>query len=238
MKPKSLNHPHADPFQHFMDVLRSPDLPESSISFLQSCGRPLHLARGEAAELREQEQRTAIFVSEGAAKLVGHVGADREQIVAFCFEGELLILSVTSHTPYTLQALTECRLLAFPAGDLITKVTEATSSAIVERTFLALDQARDASVLLGRKTAQEKLASFLVSMIDRIGVVGPKIIALDLPMSRREIGDCLGLTIETVSRQLTALRNHGIIKTYGRSKITILDMARLSERAVQASCTT
>ena len=75
-------------------------------------------------------------------------------------------------------------------------------------------------------------------MVDRIGVVGPKIIALDLPMSRREIGDCLGLTIETVSRQLTALRNHGIIKTYGRSKITILDMARLSERAVQASCIT
>ena len=240
MMPTSQRNSHDDPFQHFANVLLSSELSPQSTSVLQSSGRQIRVARGEMAELGALDRRTAIFVSDGAAKLVGHLGAEREQIVAFAFSGDLILLSASSpnsDTFYALQALNECSLLAFGANDLITSALKShgASNAIFEQIFLALDRARDTSVLLGRKTAQEKLASFLVSMADRIGSADGGTIYLDLPMSRREIGDCLGLTIETISRQMTALRNHGIVRTQDRSKIAILDLVRLREFAALAA---
>ena len=232
---------HDEPFQHFANVLLSSKLSPQSLSVLKSSGRQIRVARGEIAELGAIDRRTAIFVLEGSAKLVGHLGPEREQIVAFGFSGDLLLLSSSpqnSHALYVLQALKECSLLAFAANDLIASSLESQggSSAIFEQIFLALDRARDPSVLLGRKTAQEKLASFLVSMAERIGFADGSTIYLDLPMSRREIGDCLGLTIETISRQMTVLRNQDIIKTQDRSKIAILDLHRLREFAALVAC--
>ena len=232
---------HDEPFQHFANVLLSSKLSPQSLSVLKSSGRQIRVARGEIAELGAIDRRTAIFVLEGSAKLVGHLGPEREQIVAFGFSGDLLLLSSSpqnSHALYVLQALKECSLLAFAANDLIASSLESQggSSAIFEQIFLALDRARDISVLLGRKTAQEKLASFLVSMAERIGFADGSTIYLDLPMSRREIGDCLGLTIETISRQMTVLRNQDIIKTQDRSKIAILDLHRLREFAALVAC--
>ena len=85
--------------------------------------------------------------------------------------------------------------------------------------------------MLGRKTAQERLASFLVTMADRIGMQQGGQCVLDLPMSRRDIADSLGLTIETVSRQLTVLRDLALIETSGRSIVTLADIAALEDRA-------
>lgn len=242
MMSMSQRNSHAEPFQHFANVLLSSKLSPQSLSALQSSGRQIRVARGEIAELGALDRRTAIFVSEGSAKLVGHLGAEREQIVAFAFSGDLLLLSASpqnSHTLYVLQALNACSLLAFEANELIASALESRggTSAILEQIFLALDRARDISVLLGRKTAQEKLASFLVAMAERIGFADGSTICLDLPMSRREIGDCLGLTIETISRQMTVLRNQDVIKTQDRSKIAILDLARLRKYAALEACT-
>jgi len=97
--------------------------------------------------------------------------------------------------------------------------------------FVAFDQSRDMSVLLGRKTAQERVATFLTSMAERIGKQNDDGVSLSLPISRREIADSLGLTIETVSRQFTELRELGIIDTNGRSDVTILDRLRIREVA-------
>ena len=84
-------------------------------------------------------------------------------------------------------------------------------------------------LLLGRKNAREKVASFLLDMsrrlrADRSGVI-------DLPLSRQQIADILGLTIETVSRQISDMKRLGVIALAGRRGVRICDADRLESMA-------
>jgi CRP/FNR family transcriptional regulator len=82
-------------------------------------------------------------------------------------------------------------------------------------------------LLLGRKTAQEKIASFLLMMAEREGQ-GDRV---TLPMTRTDIGDYLGLTTETVSRTLTQLKNEGVITMKGIGEVTMADRDALEDMA-------
>jgi CRP/FNR family transcriptional regulator len=84
---------------------------------------------------------------------------------------------------------------------------------------------------LGHKSAAARLADFLVAMAERLAGCTSGACAFVLPMSRRDIGDSLGLTIETVSRQLTELREAGLVVTEGRSKVCLGDVAALARIA-------
>ena len=86
--------------------------------------------------------------------------------------------------------------------------------------------------VLGCQKAKERLASFLLSFADRVGLVyGDR---LDLPMSRQDIADHLGLTAETVSRMITALRNEGTILVPGSQQIVLRDMVALRALAAES----
>jgi CRP/FNR family transcriptional regulator len=96
-----------------------------------------------------------------------------------------------------------------------------------------LDAARDWAVVLGRMTAREKLAAFLVSLTRRFaqGADGPRPsdggVTLQLPLTREELADHLGLTIETTSRQMTALRKDGLIELGKARDVHIPDFGAL-----------
>ena len=77
-------------------------------------------------------------------------------------------------------------------------------------------------MMLGRKSAPEKVASFLNVLLERIGDVSMEPPVVALPMSRSDIADFLGLTTETVCRCLTALRKAGVIRVDGTSKVAVL----------------
>ena len=194
------------------------------------------LAAGENARLPADELGTVVFVREGAVKLVGHVGADREQIVAFGFAGEMLSFSVSSRSTYSLWSMTASKLLAIPASRLIDAAASDSNllQAWFTRTVSMIERSRAKAVMLGRKTARERLATFLCAMADRIGRQAGSAVVITLPMSRREIADSLGITIETVSRQFTDLRELGVVETRGRSEVRVIDMARLHRLAAFA----
>jgi CRP/FNR family transcriptional regulator len=80
--------------------------------------------------------------------------------------------------------------------------------------FVARDlgEAHDQMVLLGRRSAEEKVATFLVKWRDRLAKIGQATVITPLPMSRLDIADYLGLTIETVSRTFTKLERDGVIE--------------------------
>jgi len=102
---------------------------------------------------------------------------------------------------------------------------------LLENTTLSLRRCREKTIALGRKTAGERIAVFLVGMAERIGVEQDGRLVLELPMSRRDISDSLGLTIETVSRQLSKLRDDGVIETVGRSGVILNTLESLRDRA-------
>jgi len=94
-----------------------------------------------------------------------------------------------------------------------------------------LDEARDWMVTLGRKSASEKVASFLYLIATHIDpTVEQPETSFDLPLSRADIADFLGLTIETVSRQISKLKADNVIEILNYRHVTVPDLARLRLR--------
>jgi CRP/FNR family transcriptional regulator len=109
--------------------------------------------------------------------------------------------------------------------------------ALYRRALTDLETAREWMFLLGRKTAREKVASLLVSIASRIrrppscGTLAEPSTRFELPLSRNEIADALGLTIETVSREFRSLKDAGAISTTGRRSVTVLQPQLLQSLA-------
>jgi CRP/FNR family transcriptional regulator, anaerobic regulatory protein len=106
---------------------------------------------------------------------------------------------------------------------------------LLEMTLDELDAAREWMLLLGRKTAREKIASLISIIARRDAALQVRrtfgMLSVDLPLTREEMADYLGLTLETVSRQISALRKDGVISLEGNRHVSIPDLDRLLEEA-------
>jgi len=106
---------------------------------------------------------------------------------------------------------------------------------LLEMTLDELDAAREWMLVLGRKTAREKIASLLMIIARRDASLNLRkaegAMVFDLPLTREAMADYLGLTLETVSRQISALRKDGIIELQGKRHVTVPDFDLLIEEA-------
>ena len=106
---------------------------------------------------------------------------------------------------------------------------------LLEMTLDELDAAREWMLVLGRKTAREKIASLLTIIARRDASLNLRasksVMVFDLPLTREAMADYLGLTLETVSRQISALKRDGVILLQGKRHVTVPDFARLLEEA-------
>ena len=108
---------------------------------------------------------------------------------------------------------------------------------LFQQTLMELDEARDWLLAIGRKTARERVASLLHMIARHVPDNSPdaarlrSAVTFDLPLTRADMADFLGLTIETVSRQITRLRQDGIIIVEANRRISIPDIERLAELA-------
>ena len=220
------------PFARFAAAILPAGVAPDVRARFQSLARHV-VADAGGAPLEDQEQDQIVFVASGATKLVARASLGREQIVAFHFAGDLVSLPARARHSYSLVALQRSEFLSFCATDFLASAqdTSGMTNEILRRSLVSLSRCREKSITLGRKTAQERLASFLATMADRIGVPQDSGCVLDLPMSRRDIADSLGLTIETVSRQFTILRDLTLVETSGRSTVTLTDIPALEDRA-------
>lgn len=191
-------------------------------------GTKMTIARNEVAR-QKQDADHFVFIVSGATKLVAHATGGREQILSFHFKGDLVYVPAFPVSDFTLTALSDSELLSMSAGSVLDPRSDEPEIAIgvLLRTLVALERSRARCVLLGRATALERIASFLSEMAERIGSLNGGRCDIVLPMSRRDIADSLGLTIETVSRQFGELRDRGLLETIGRSEVRLLDLAGL-----------
>lgn len=150
----------------------------------------------------------------------------RRQIDAFHLAGDVFGLESGGHHRATAEAVDDVVAIAYRRGRFASLVHDhpAFGEQLVSSMLTSLDRANDHITLLGRKTALEKMASFLLDMARR----RPGADRVVLPMQRMDIADHLGLTIETVSRTLTQMVRDGLIRLADAGRTVILaDKARL-----------
>jgi len=161
----------------------------------------------------------------------------RRHISSFLGEGDLVGLNAASFYPYTAEAVTAATLVRYPrAGlDAMTERSASFARRLLATACRELEAARDQMLLLGRKRAEERIATFLLAMSRRQIAAGESGDPLHLPMSRTDIADYLGLTIETVSRTLSQLRRDGVIDLPSTQSVVFRDMEALSDLAGSSS---
>lgn len=185
-------------------------------------------------ELIASEEHISTYsnVMSGVVKLTKLMADGRQQIVGLQFAPDFLGRPFKRQTDIAAQAATEVKLCSFPAHvlDAMIKDTPELEHRLHEQALKELDEARDWMLTLGRKTASEKVASFLHMIATHIDpdFQNPNhIIRFELPLKRADIADFLGLTIETVSRQLTKLRKAGVIELENNRTVTVPSLSRL-----------
>ena len=180
-------------------------------------------------------------VVSGIATLTQTMEDGRRQIVGLLLPSDFVGRPGRETAAYDVTATTDLVMCCFrkkPFEELMLS-TPHVGQRLLEMTLDELDAAREWMLLLGRKTAREKLASLIAIIARREASLrhqemsGP--ITVDLPMTREAMSEYLGLTLETVSRQISALRKDGVIEIEGKRHIIIPDFDRLLEEAADDS---
>ena len=173
----------------------------------------------------------------GVATLTQTMEDGRTQMVGLLLPSDFVGRPGRETAPYNVTATTDLMMCCFrkkPFENLI-GTTPHVAQRLLEMTLDELDAAREWMLLLGRKTAREKIASLLSIIARRDASLNLRPtrgkMAFELPLTREAMADYLGLTLETVSRQMSALKRDGIVELEGKRRIVIPDFDRLSEEA-------
>ncbi|MEP3107108.1 MAG: Crp/Fnr family transcriptional regulator [Hyphomicrobiales bacterium] len=173
-------------------------------------------------------------VIKGVVKLTKLMADGRQQIVGLQFSPDFLGRPFRKQNDAYAEAANKVHLCSFPRNilDDMVKQSPELEHRLHEQALKQLDEARDLMLTLGRKTATEKVATFLhmiASHADPELDVDDGPIEFELPLKRADIADFLGLTIETVSRQMTKLRKAGIIDIKNNRLIHVPSLEALND---------
>lgn len=184
----------------------------------------------ETTVFSEGDAAGSVFrVMSGMVRLYKMLPDGRRQIIGFLQAGDMMGLAFAAQYLYTAETVTATTIQRIPRLELDAMMDAQPTFArkLLSATTSELMAAQDQMVLLGRKTAAEKVATFLLRLSDRKG--GEQ--TIDLPMGRSDIADHLGLTTETVSRTLTKLKSSRLIRILVGGKLDLLDRDALADLA-------
>jgi CRP/FNR family transcriptional regulator, anaerobic regulatory protein len=174
----------------------------------------------------------------GVVKLTKSLADGRQQIVGLLFPSDFLGRPFKTTSAYAAEAATDVQLCCYSRRHFEHLLTEQPDlkQLLLERTLDVVDASHEWMLLLGCKSAKEKVAALLVLIAHRLapadaaGARQPPL-RIERPLSRAEIADYLGLRLETVSRQLNRLEAAGVIKRFARRGIEICDARELERLA-------
>lgn len=185
---------------------------------------------GEDSLFMEGDDATYFYtILSGSFRLSKLLPDGRRQITGFALPGEFIGLSLGETYDCNAEALTVSKLCRFTVTDLkqIGRENPEMEGRLLTMTHTTLNYAQDHMLLLGLMNAKEKVASFLCSLMKRTAGIDQTSDHISLPMSRSDIADYLGLTIETVSRTFTRLKNDKIISLPDHARVKVDDMTAL-----------
>lgn len=202
---------------------------DSELTSLSEIGRRKVVPKGAVVAWEGDENPLCANIVSGAIKLLKTTADGREQAVGLLFQGDFVGQPFSDSGGLTAVAIADTDLCLYPRSQFERVLGDQPKleRALLERTMRSLNEARDRQLTLARQGARARIAGFLLDL-SKNGRPGE----IELPMSRGDIADYLGLTIETVSRQFTEFKSAGIIAAdRGSRSVTILDPAALQSIA-------
>ncbi len=188
-------------------------------------GQLLHFAPDGEIYADGSECASFYKVVRGAARTCKFRSDGRRQIDDFYLAGDMFGFEAGARHRLSAEAVSECVVIAYRwrGLDTLSSLDDRTARLVLSRTMNGLRRAQEHSLLLGRRSASQKVAAFLVDMADR----GPEGEMIDLAMARQDIADYLGLTIETVSRTLSQIERDGMIAMPSARRVHVTNRAAL-----------
>ena len=182
------------------------------------------VAKGRAL-MEEGEPNDSLYILvQGSFRLTKHLEDGRRQITGFLFPGDFIGVRSTDVSAYSAEALEESRVCHFPHKflDAIATDCPGVKDRLIARGQTEYHKAQDHIVLLGKKTAEERVVSFLRMVAKSLGTDNQDgIVEMPLSMPRQDIADYLGLRLETLSRTLASLKKKGAITNLSRHSVTL-----------------
>ncbi len=180
-------------------------------------------------------------IQSGMAKVIAATSEGDEQIVDILMPGQMISDPYSTSNRHSVVALTDLELCQFRTSEYQAEIDSQPDmkSMLLHRSLELVSDCRDWMLVLGRTVARDRVAAFLCVLAERMTAANQATrteagIEIDLPLTRAEIADILGLTIETVSRQITKLRNDGLIAMGPSRSIVIPDAEALMPEALVA----
>lgn len=202
----------------------------------QMAGRAVRRLAAGTYIFREGDDASHVYeVQSGILRLTRVLENGRRQVIAFALPGDIVGFPNGDLHHTDCDALGPCEVIphrrdALENGD----GNPETHRRLLKAALREISAMQDHFMMLARKSATEKVASFLMVMADRVGTRQGRSATVELQMKRADIADFLGLTVETVSRTITQLRNCGIISMHSAQSITVRDAERLAEMSEAA----
>lgn len=202
-------------------------LDNAELRELESLGRHVHFASCDTVFAQEEMTMSFYNLLNGVMRLYKLLPDGRRQIVGFALPGDFLGMATSTRHSFSADAIGSVAVCRFSRTSFARFIEDKPHllRRINELAVRELSQAQDHMVLLGRRSAKEKVATFLIGWRDRLAQLKGPTKTVPLPMSRQDIADYLGLTIETVSRTFTKLDRDGVIEIMPGS-VSLLDPAR------------
>ena len=214
-------------------------LPDVALDQINRISRRRRVPAGRALFNEDEASNLVATVLSGVAKVSVSLADGRTQVVALHFPSDFVGRPFANGPAPLTEAATDVELCCFERSRFESLLAEnkGLEELLVRQMMADLDTARDWMLLLGHKTAEERLASLLLLCANRMEPpdcaaepsVQPR--RFELPLSRTEIAQYLGLTIETVSRMLKRLSTDGVIAIESGRGIRVLDQPELERRA-------
>ena len=192
------------------DVREMQRVPDEELRALDRHGSELHFAQNQTIFSQGEPVNHAYKIVSGVVRLCKHLPDGRRQIAQFLFPGEYFSFITIGDHGFSAEAVVEVVLLSFPQKHVERLCQDHPRLRL--RLFQLLSQRvhdiQNHLTIVGRQTAKERVAAFLLLLSQRLSTEGTRI---SVPMNRQDIADYLSLTMETVSRTLSLLRTAGII---------------------------
>ncbi|SDP28394.1 transcriptional regulator, Crp/Fnr family [Afipia sp. GAS231] len=183
-------------------------LDQADLVEFERIARHVHLTPNEALFTADQAAASVHNLTAGVARLYKLWPDRRRQVIGFALPGDFLGLMPSDRYSFSADAIEAVSVCRFPADAFTHFIGQRPHFLLRINEFAAreLMLAQEQMLLLGRRTAEEKVAAFLIGWRARLAHIGDERQTIPLPMSRQDIADYLGLTIETVSRTMTRFR--------------------------------